>query len=247
VTKDSFSIKDSLSKEKPPLFIICFFYRKKCYCLINRLKYTKIFVMNFSKEVNRTDENFEHDSTQINRGEINKNAIEDHLYDVNEFVDESNDSKHERRFTMPIDTHRPMENNNDADSGDVINCPKNNFEHLQSLSKSQLIGSLLKHDGIVEPYPTPENSLTINGYQHSNIDDNEITNKFHPHLKTKYNFITEHPLDEKENINDEQKIILRENTDWKDLNPYENPPSQLLIHNKRQENSCENNSSILYT
>jgi hypothetical protein len=165
--------------------------------------------MNFSKEVNRTDENFEHNSTQINREEINKNAIEDHLYDVNEIVDESNDSKHERRFSMPIDTHeiyKPMENNNDADSGDVINCRKNNFEHLQSSSKSQL-DSLLKHDGLVELYSTPEDSLTINRHQHSNIDGNETTIKFHPHLKTKYSFITEHPLDEKENINNEQKIL----------------------------------------
>jgi hypothetical protein len=73
--------------------------------------------------------------------------------------------------------------NLNADSGDIIDCSNNNDEKLELSTKSQLItresiDSFLENDGLVEPYPTSEDSIEIS----------------HHHIKTKYSFITEHPL-----------------------------------------------------
>ena len=179
--------------------------------------------MDFSKEFNRTDDNYEHDSTQINHEEINKNEIEDHLYDVEGIID---DSKNERRFNKQIDMHeisKPVENSNNsdqihqagltADSGDVNNCPNNDNEHLQS------------DEGLIETSPTPEDSLAINEYQYSNINDNETTIKFHHHLKTKYSFITEHPLthvDSQHAILIEQDLAVISNQEQLQAIPFDN-------------------------
>ncbi|CAF1241192.1 unnamed protein product [Rotaria sordida] len=99
-----------------------------------------------------------------------------------------------------------------TNNDDIIHYPKNNSEDFQSSIKSKLIirqsiDSFLKFnqsedDGHIEPNTTPEDSLTINEYHHFNfnnyINNNEeeenITTKVHHHLKTKYSFITEHPL-----------------------------------------------------
>jgi hypothetical protein len=139
--------------------------------------------MDFSNEFNRSDEE---NSTQIDYEKIYKNEIEDHLYDVNE----TNTSKDER-----LEMHETFKYSLIADSGDVIDCPNNNDENLQSSRKSQLtvhpsINSLLKYDQfddnnrLIEPYPTPENSITINEHQHFNFDNYVHEEEVTEHLLT---------------------------------------------------------------
>ncbi|CAF3153856.1 unnamed protein product [Rotaria sp. Silwood2] len=186
--------------------------------------------MNLTNEFNQTDEN----SLLIDHEKIYKNKIEDNLYDVKEIMNQSINDKYERKLNISTDIHerfKPLMNNDSldqihktilhasqckliTDNGDVIHCLKNNYEDFQSLIKSELIidqsiDYFLKHDqleddGLVEPNTTPEESLTLNEYEHFNFDnyinDNEeeeqnITTKFHHHhVKTKYSFKIEHPL-----------------------------------------------------
>ncbi|CAF3666515.1 unnamed protein product [Rotaria sp. Silwood1] len=238
--------------------------------------------MNSSNEFNQIDEN----SIVINYEKIYKNKIEDDLYDVKEMMDDKHEKKL-NISTDSYQTFKPLMNNDRldqihqtilhvsqcnliTDNGDIIHCLKNNSEDFQKskLIIRQSIDSFSKYedDGIVEPNTTPENSLTINEHRNYVTNNNEeeeeqkIAMKFHNdhHLKTKYNFITEHPLthvdsqhsilieriSNEENDNDQFHLIhlekineeQNEKSDLKNLNAYESCLSSLLIHNKSQEN-----------
>ena len=84
--------------------------------------------------------------------------------------------------------------NLNGDSGDIIDCPNINSENDQRSIKLQLIvhasnHSLLENDGLAEPYPALEDSVE----------------KSH-HIKTKYSFITEHPLT---HVNSQHAILIQ--------------------------------------